>query len=135
VLSLSQVPENIGQLWADPLPEGGKRHLAADMKGLGSEQKDMPEWQRASLGGTKVSYGKKTTMSIIEQRESLPIYALKRELVTAILENQVCVCVCVCVRARARASERAVRAYASVSAFAPPPPPPPPGKKRKGDKW
>ena len=41
----------------------------------------MPEWRKASFGGKKVSYGKKTNLSILEQRQSLPIYKLRDELV------------------------------------------------------
>ena len=41
----------------------------------------MPEWRKASFGGKKVSYGRKTNLSILEQRQSLPIYKLKDELV------------------------------------------------------
>ena len=44
-------------------------------------------------GGSKGSYGRKTTMSILEQRCSLPIYKLKDELVRAINENQILIVV------------------------------------------
>lgn len=42
---------------------------------------ELPEWKRVSFGGLKASYGKKTQLSILEQRQSLPIYKLKIELV------------------------------------------------------
>lgn len=42
---------------------------------------DMPEWKRNILGGSKASFGKKEKKSILEQRQSLPIYKLKDELV------------------------------------------------------
>lgn len=42
---------------------------------------DMPEWKRNVLGGSKASFGKKEKKSILEQRQSLPIYKLKDELV------------------------------------------------------
>jgi len=42
---------------------------------------DMPEWKRNVLGGAKASFGKKEKKSILEQRQSLPIYKLKDELV------------------------------------------------------
>lgn len=53
----------------------------------------MPEWQKAALGGTKVSYGRKTDMSIQQQRESLPIFQLKEPLIEAIMNNQLLVIV------------------------------------------
>lgn len=42
---------------------------------------DMPEWKKHAFGGNKASYGKKTQLSILEQRESLPIYKLKEQLI------------------------------------------------------
>ena len=42
---------------------------------------DLPEWKKSILGGSKVSYGKKEKRSILEQRQGLPIYKLKDELV------------------------------------------------------
>ena len=42
---------------------------------------DIPEWKKHAFGGNKASYGKKTQLSILEQRESLPIYRLKEQLI------------------------------------------------------
>lgn len=42
---------------------------------------DIPEWKKHAFGGNKASYGKKTQLSIIEQRESLPIFRLKDQLI------------------------------------------------------
>lgn len=42
---------------------------------------DLPAWKRYAFGGNQVSYGKKTELSIVQQRESLPIYKLKEQLV------------------------------------------------------
>ncbi len=47
--------------------------------------------------GKAVTYGIKDSRSIKDQRESLPIFRLKDQLVQAVNDNQVCVCVCVCV--------------------------------------
>ena len=44
-------------------------------------------------GGSKGSYGRKTSMSILEQRQSLPIYKLKDELIRAINDNQILIVV------------------------------------------
>ena len=52
---------------------------------------NMPEWKRVSQGGSKVSYGQKTTMTIVEQRRNLPIFRLRKELLQAIAENQILV--------------------------------------------
>lgn len=57
------------------------RQIAANMRGIGMMPNDIPEWKKHAFGGNKASYGKKTQMSILEQRESLPIYKLKEQLV------------------------------------------------------
>lgn len=51
------------------------------MRGLGASLQDLPEWKKAITGGQKASYGKKEKRSILEQRQGLPIYKLKDELV------------------------------------------------------
>uniref|UniRef100_A0A671KDN3 RNA helicase n=1 Tax=Sinocyclocheilus anshuiensis TaxID=1608454 RepID=A0A671KDN3_9TELE len=50
---------------------------------------DIPEWKKHAFGGNKASYGKKTQLSILEQRESLPIYKLKEQLIQAVHDNQI----------------------------------------------
>ena len=50
---------------------------------------DMPEWKKAVLGGSKGGFGKKTDLSILEQRQSLPIYKFKDELIKAVNDNQI----------------------------------------------
>ena len=59
--------------------DGGKT-LAANMRGVGMAPKDEPEWKKHVGGGAKASYGKKENKSILEQRQSLPIYKLKDDL-------------------------------------------------------
>lgn len=67
------------------------------MRGIGMMPNDMPEWKKHAFGGNKASYGKKTQLSILEQRESLPIYKLKEQLVQVALSQSIthaftCVC-------------------------------------------
>lgn len=71
------------------LADGIKPVFAQDMRGIGLANDDMPEWKRATFGGNKASYGKKTNLTILEQRQGLPIYKLRQELLKAVLENQV----------------------------------------------
>lgn len=54
-------------------------------------EKEMPEWMRHVTAGGKVSFGKKTNLTIKDQRESLPIYGLKDALMQAIQDNQILV--------------------------------------------
>ena len=50
-------------------------------RGVGSQPVDLPEWKKHITGGQKASYGKKEKKSILEQRQGLPIYKLKDELI------------------------------------------------------
>ncbi len=51
---------------------------------------NMSEWKK-SLMNSKPTFGKRTTMSILEQRQSLPIYKLKDQLLKAVNDNQILV--------------------------------------------
>lgn len=85
-------PSNLGQNWNDPLPET-QRNDAAMSRGLPSQQQEVPEWKRHITGGTRGSYGKKTNMSLLEQRQSLPIYKLRDQLIKAVDDNQILIVV------------------------------------------
>lgn len=86
---MDTIPKSVGKFYDDPMPEGGQRYLAHDFRGIGLNPMDVPEWKKASFGGNKASYGRKTKLSIVQQREGLPIFKLKRQLMKAITENQV----------------------------------------------
>ena len=57
-----------------------ERYLANDFKQLAAPP-EMPEWKRVSFGGVRAAYGKKTNLSLLEQRQCLPIYKLRENLV------------------------------------------------------
>ncbi|KAI1279538.1 ATP-dependent RNA helicase DHX8 [Halotydeus destructor] len=87
---MEAVPADLNKKWIDPMPDADGRNLAANSRGPGpGAVQDMPEWKKAISGGTKASYGKKTQLSILEQRQSLPIYKLKQELIKAVTDNQI----------------------------------------------
>jgi len=76
--------------WNDPIPEEPDSE-STQTRGIGmpiNSNIELPEWKKHVIGGKKTSYGKKTSMSIIEQRHSLPIYKLKDELIKAVSDNQ-----------------------------------------------
>lgn len=75
--------------WEDPLPEAGERHLAQELRGVGLAGFEQPEWKTAALGKAP-TYGIADSRSIKEQRESLPIFRFRDELLSAIHDNQVC---------------------------------------------
>uniref|UniRef100_G3U9Q8 RNA helicase n=1 Tax=Loxodonta africana TaxID=9785 RepID=G3U9Q8_LOXAF len=84
------IPMVLNKFWVDPLPDAEGRQIAANMRGIGMMSNDVPEWKKHAFGGKKkASYGKKTQMSILEQRESLPIYKLKEQLVQSAHGNQI----------------------------------------------
>uniref|UniRef100_A0A6I8SWR1 ATP-dependent RNA helicase DHX8 n=1 Tax=Xenopus tropicalis TaxID=8364 RepID=A0A6I8SWR1_XENTR len=86
---MDSIPMGLNKHWVDPLPDADGRQIAANMRGIGMMPNDIPEWKKHAFGGNKASYGKKTQMSIVEQRESLPIYKLKEQLVQAVHDNQI----------------------------------------------
>ena len=49
----------------------------------------MPEWKRKMFGGGKASFGRKTNLTIKEQREGLPVYKLRDQMIQAIQDNQI----------------------------------------------
>lgn len=55
--------------------------VTANMRGVGVISQDLPEWKKHVIGGKKSSFGKKTNMTLLEQRESLPIFKLKDDLI------------------------------------------------------
>ena len=74
---------DVNQPWLDPMANPNDKQFASDLKlgQQGQRSAQMPAWKAAN----KVSsYGKITSMSIQEQRKSLPIYKLRDELVQAI---------------------------------------------------
>ena len=79
--------------WQDPINQASSsqsRNDGGPGKGMPSE---MPEWKKHITGGSKGSFGKKTSLSILEQRQSLPVYKLKDELIKAINDNQILIVV------------------------------------------
>ncbi|KAI3442518.1 RNA helicase [Psidium guajava] len=87
---LDSIPKDLNRPWEDPMPETGERHLAQELRGVGLSAYDMPEWKKDAFGKA-LTFGQRSKLSIQEQRQSLPIYKLKKELVQAVHENQVLV--------------------------------------------
>lgn len=69
----------------DPLSSNRNNH-ESDQNSIDSRTESfISDWKNSQ---SKEQYGKRTSLSIKEQRESLPVYAMRRELVAAIRENQ-----------------------------------------------
>lgn len=88
---MDSIPKDLNRPWEDPLPEAGERHFAQELRSINMSTFDgAPEWKQKAQSKT-LSYGIISNKSIKEQRESLPVYKLKAELIRAISENQVLV--------------------------------------------
>ncbi|RZC93577.1 hypothetical protein C5167_007613 [Papaver somniferum] len=87
---LDSIPKDLNRPWEDPMPETGERHLAQELRGVGLSAYDMPEWKKDAYGKA-LTFGQRSKLSLQEQRQSLPIYKLKKELVQAVHDNQVLV--------------------------------------------
>lgn len=80
--------------WQDPMVAPGERQFAQDLKTAKMKKPvtEEPEWKRATQS-KNVSYGKITSLSIKEQRESLPVFKLRSVLIKAVEENQLLIVV------------------------------------------
>lgn len=83
-------PKDMNRPWEDPAPGPGERTIAATLRGIGYGSYEMPDWKRKHIGQS-ISFGVQSNKSIRQQRESLPIFALRKQLIAAIEENQVLV--------------------------------------------
>ena len=87
---LDAIPKDLSKPWEDPLAVGSDRAFAEELRGVGLTPHEMPEWKKASLGKAP-TFGIQDDRSIKEQRESLPIFALRDALLSAVHDNQVLV--------------------------------------------
>ncbi|TKA33810.1 hypothetical protein B0A50_00647 [Salinomyces thailandicus] len=73
---------DLGQEWNDPM--AGERRFASDLRQQASTQKaiEMPEWKKIATG--KGDMGKRTNMSMEEQRKSLPAYKMRKQFLDAV---------------------------------------------------
>ncbi|KAI4336801.1 hypothetical protein L6164_015282 [Bauhinia variegata] len=88
--TLDSIPKDLNRPWEDPMPETGERHLAQELRGVGLSAYDVPKWKKDAYGKS-ITFGRRSKLSIQEQRQSLPIYKLKKELIQAVHDNQVLV--------------------------------------------
>lgn len=73
--------------WLDPMAQPLDRTFAQDLRGnlVGRKAGEVPQWKEATFNKT-VTFGKITSLSLQEQRTSLPIYKLREQLLNAIRE-------------------------------------------------
>lgn len=80
--------------WQDPMAQQHDRKFAQDLRGAtaGQRARDLPAWRKETIDKL-APLGRATKLSMTEQRESLPIFKLRQQLVQAIRDNQVLVVV------------------------------------------
>lgn len=84
------VPTDLSQLREDPMAPPEQRVLARELRTIGQGSYSLPQWKKEMLE-QNVSYGKQSSKPIVQQRQELPIYKLRNELLAAVAENQVMV--------------------------------------------
>ena len=88
--TLDAVPKDLNRPWEDPMPEGGERQLAAELRGVGVGAPELPDWKKEAFGKAP-TFGQRSSLPIKAQRESLPIFRLRDELIGAFRDNQILV--------------------------------------------
>ncbi|CAL8104572.1 unnamed protein product [Calicophoron daubneyi] len=90
VVEREAAPERMGKDWQDPMAVTLDQKPQYSGSRASDQFKDVPEWKRAVQGGTRTgAVGKKIVRSLLEQRQSLPIFKLKDELLKAVDDNKV----------------------------------------------
>lgn len=71
--------------WLDPMSQQSDKVFAQDMRGnqMGQKQNEAPGWRQQTFNKA-TTFGKITSLSIGDQRKSLPIYKLRNALLEAI---------------------------------------------------
>jgi ATP-dependent RNA helicase DHX8/PRP22 len=80
--------------WNDPMAAPDERKFASDLRSAKplTATEVVPEWKRATQNKEQ-SFGRRTDMTIKQQRESLPVYRFRSELIKAVHANQLLIVV------------------------------------------
>ncbi|KUI63672.1 Pre-mRNA-splicing factor ATP-dependent RNA helicase prp22 [Cytospora mali] len=85
---------DLSSQWQDPMADPEKRKFASDLRQANARQKPDagPEWRKA-IAPKDISMGKRTNMTIKQQRETLPVFHFRNQLIQAIKDNQILIVV------------------------------------------
>ena len=86
---MESMPKDYTKYWDDQTAAPGSRAIASALKGLGNQEQELSEWKRETLARSGVSFGKRTNLTLKEQRESLPIFKFRDNLLEAISKNKI----------------------------------------------
>ena len=80
--------------WQDPMLGPDQRKFASDLRNTQAQKapEAVPEWKKVTQN-KEVSLGKRTSMTIKQQRESLPVFKFRDQLLKAVSENQLMIVV------------------------------------------
>lgn len=80
--------------WQDPMMAPNQRKFASDLRNPQAHKAPdaLPEWKRVTQSKDQ-SLGKRSSMTIKQQRESLPVYKFRKQLLDAVNENQLMIVV------------------------------------------
>ncbi|PBP16091.1 ATP-dependent RNA helicase DHX8 [Diplocarpon rosae] len=80
--------------WQDPMANPDGKRFASDIRAVrpNAASETVPEWKKATQNKDQ-SFGRRTDMSIKQQRESLPVYRFRSELIKAVHANQLLIVV------------------------------------------
>ena len=82
------LPKDLNKIRDDPTANPAVRNLASTLK---TNAFDLPDWKKDSITGKQPTQTSRVQMSIQDQKESLPIYKLRSELINAIWDNRILV--------------------------------------------
>ena len=85
---------DLSSQWHDPMANPEQRKFASELRNANMQAKSeaVPEWRKI-IKPEDQSLGKRTNMTIKQQRESLPVYAFRNQLIKAVNENQILIVV------------------------------------------
>lgn len=87
--------KDVSSTWNDPMARPDQRAFASDARNsntFGRRNRAEPAW-KSGQDGKPITFGKITTASIQEQRESLPIFTYRDAIIQAVQEHQILVVV------------------------------------------
>jgi ATP-dependent RNA helicase DHX8/PRP22 len=86
---------DLSSQWQDPMANPETRQFASDLRkkaqATQSAPDGVPEWKKAIAKDQPL--GRRTNMTIKEQRESLPVFAFREQLIQAVRDNQILIVV------------------------------------------
>ncbi|KAI9751611.1 MAG: DEAH-box ATP-dependent RNA helicase prp22 [Lichina confinis] len=80
--------------WQDPMVGPDQRQFATELRSVQNRKatESLPEWKRATQS-KDVSFGKRTSMTIKEQRQSLPVFKFRSQIIEAVRTHQLLIVV------------------------------------------